>query len=201
MEPAAAATGPSAYLAAPPGEHDGQAIVAAAARASEHRDAVWRAETERIAKQAGEDLEDASAQEIVRWAAKTFGDRLCVTSSMADAVVAHLVSQVKPGVDVLFLDTGYHFAETLGTRDAVAAMYDVNVVNVTPDDERRAAGHRLRQGPVRPRPGPVLRDAQGRAADLGDARLRRLGHRGAPRRVALARATRRSSTGIRTAAR
>ena len=39
---------------------------------------------------------------------------------------------MKPGIDVLFLDTGYHFAETIGTRDAVAAVYDVNVINVTP---------------------------------------------------------------------
>jgi phosphoadenosine phosphosulfate reductase len=37
-----------------------------------------------------------------------------------------------PGIDVLFLDTGYHFAETIGTRDAVSAVYPVNVVNVTP---------------------------------------------------------------------
>jgi phosphoadenosine phosphosulfate reductase len=88
--------------------------------------------TEELALQAGRDLEDATALEIVRWAADTFGDRLAVTSSMADAVVAHLASRVKPGIDVLFLDTGYHFPETIGTRDAVAAVYDVNVINVTP---------------------------------------------------------------------
>jgi phosphoadenosine phosphosulfate reductase len=52
---------------------------------------------------------------------------------MADAVLVHLASQARPGVDVVFLDTGYHFAETLGTRDAVAAAYAVNVVNVTPE--------------------------------------------------------------------
>ena len=34
---------------------------------------------------------------------------------------------------MLFLDTGYHFAETIGTRDAVEAVYDVNMVNVTPE--------------------------------------------------------------------
>jgi phosphoadenosine phosphosulfate reductase len=44
----------------------------------------------------------------------------------------HLVSQIAPGVDVLFLDTGYHFAETLGTRDAVAATYAVNMITLTP---------------------------------------------------------------------
>jgi phosphoadenosine phosphosulfate reductase len=91
------------------------------------------AEPAELAERAGKELEEASAPEIVRWAVDIFGDRLAVTSSMADAVVAHLVSQVKPGIDVVFLDTGYHFVETIGTRDAVAAVYDVNVINVTPD--------------------------------------------------------------------
>jgi phosphoadenosine phosphosulfate reductase len=89
--------------------------------------------TEELAIRAGEDLEHASALEVVQWAVDTFGDRLCATSSMTDGVIAHLVSQVKPGMDVLFLDTGYHFAETIGTRDAVGAVYDVNVINVRPE--------------------------------------------------------------------
>ncbi|OIJ89985.1 phosphoadenylyl-sulfate reductase [Streptomyces colonosanans] len=84
------------------------------------------------AEQAGRDLEDASAPEILQWAAATFGERLCVTSSMEDAVVAHLASRALPGVDVVFLDTGYHFPETTGTRDAVEAVMDVNVITLTP---------------------------------------------------------------------
>lgn len=88
---------------------------------------------ESVARTAGQDLEDATAAEVLSWASDTFGDRLCVSSSMGDAVVIHLASQVRPGIDVLFLDTGYHFAETLGTRDAVAAVYPVNLVNITPD--------------------------------------------------------------------
>ena len=51
---------------------------------------------------------------------------------MSDAVIVHLASAVRPGIDVVFLDTGYHFPETIGTRDAVAAVYPVNLVNVTP---------------------------------------------------------------------
>jgi phosphoadenosine phosphosulfate reductase len=51
---------------------------------------------------------------------------------MSDAVLISLVAKQLPGVSVLFLDTGYHFAETIGTRDAVSAVYPVNVVNVTP---------------------------------------------------------------------
>jgi phosphoadenosine phosphosulfate reductase len=85
-----------------------------------------------LAEQAGRDLEEASALDVLRWAADTFGPRFCVTSSMEDAVVAHLASRALPGVDVVFLDTGYHFPETIGTRDAVAAVMDVNVITLTP---------------------------------------------------------------------
>jgi phosphoadenosine phosphosulfate reductase len=90
------------------------------------------AELERLATDAGGRLEHAPADEILSWAAETFGDRFCVLSSMGDAVVASLAAKAKPGVDVVFLDTGYHFAETIGMRDAVAAVYDVNVVTATP---------------------------------------------------------------------
>ena len=50
------------------------------------------------------------------------GAGLALTSSLADTVMIHLAEQVAPGIDVLFLDTGYHFVETIGTRDAVAAV-------------------------------------------------------------------------------
>ncbi|MEU1497891.1 phosphoadenylyl-sulfate reductase [Streptomyces sp. NPDC005732] len=92
-------------------------------------------ELKELAERAGRDLEDASALEILRWAADTFGGRFCVTSSMEDAVVAHLASRAFPDdsrVDVVFLDTGYHFPETIGTRDAVEAVMDVRVITLTP---------------------------------------------------------------------
>ncbi|MEU8507709.1 phosphoadenylyl-sulfate reductase [Streptomyces brevispora] len=85
-----------------------------------------------LAERAGRELEEASAPEILRWATRTFGPRFCVTSSMEDAVVAHLASRALPGVDVVFLDTGYHFPETIGTRDAVEAVMDVNLITLTP---------------------------------------------------------------------
>src|SRR5690606_15896022 len=100
-----------------------------------------------VAESAAEFLEEAPATEIIRWAAATFGDRLCLTSSMSDALLIDLVSRVKPGIDVLFVDTGYHFAETIGTRDAVQAVYPVNVVTVTPsrtvEEQDRDLGPRL----------------------------------------------------------
>jgi phosphoadenosine phosphosulfate reductase len=84
-----------------------------------------------LAIQANHELKDASALEIMRWAHESFGSGLVVTSSMADTVMVHLAEQVAPGIDVVFLDTGYHFVETIGTRDAVQAVHNVNVINVT----------------------------------------------------------------------
>ncbi|GAB3157252.1 phosphoadenylyl-sulfate reductase [Micromonospora sonneratiae] len=85
-----------------------------------------------LADEAGRELADAPAEEIVRWAAGTFGKRFCVTSSMADGVLAHLVSRVAPGVDVVFLDTGLHFPETLKVRDEVARRLPVTVRSIRP---------------------------------------------------------------------
>jgi phosphoadenosine phosphosulfate reductase len=89
-------------------------------------------ELQQIAEQAGRDLEGASAQDILRWAVDTFGDGFAIASSMGDGLLSHLAASVAPGVDILFLDTGYHFAETIGTRDAVASSYDVNVRTILP---------------------------------------------------------------------
>jgi phosphoadenosine phosphosulfate reductase len=80
----------------------------------------------------GAELELAPAEDIIEWAVATFGDRFCITSSMADAVLADLASRVAPGIDVVFLDTGYHFAETIGTADAVGATMNVNLIPITP---------------------------------------------------------------------
>jgi phosphoadenosine phosphosulfate reductase len=91
------------------------------------------AELQELLRHAGAELELAPAEVIIEWAVATFGDRFAITSSMGDAVLAHLASKVAPGLDVVFLDTGYHFVETIGTRDAVQQMFDVNVVNVTPE--------------------------------------------------------------------
>ncbi|MEV4641550.1 phosphoadenylyl-sulfate reductase [Actinoplanes sp. NPDC049548] len=91
-----------------------------------------RASLQALAAEGAALLADAPAEEIARWATSTFGDRFCVTSSMADAVVAHLFSRVAPGVDVVFLDTGLHFPETLKIRDIVARTMDVNVRSIRP---------------------------------------------------------------------
>lgn len=89
-------------------------------------------ELRELVSHVGAELELAPAEHIIEWAVATFGDRFAITSSMGDAVLAHLAARVTPGIDVVFLDTGYHFAETIGTRDAVEATLDVNLLTITP---------------------------------------------------------------------
>jgi phosphoadenosine phosphosulfate reductase len=87
-----------------------------------------------LARRAAWRLEEAPAEVIIKWAARTFGTRLALTSSMSDAVLIDLFARHAPGTDVVFLDTGYHFTETLGMRDAVAATYRgrLNIVTAEP---------------------------------------------------------------------
>ena len=105
-----------------------------AARARRGSDTEGRSteELKAIVSHVGAELELAPAEDIIEWAVATFGARFCITSSMGDAVLSHLASKVAPGLDVVFLDTGYHFAETVGTRDAVAATLPVNLLTITP---------------------------------------------------------------------
>lgn len=70
---------------------------------------------------------------ILGWAGATFGDRFAVTSSMADGLLPHLAGTAIPGVAVIFLDTGYHFVETIGTRDWVAGTMPITLLTVTPE--------------------------------------------------------------------
>ncbi|MFE0023544.1 phosphoadenylyl-sulfate reductase [Amycolatopsis sp. NPDC059021] len=83
-----------------------------------------------LAERAAKELAEATADEALRWTVETFGDDFIVASNMQDAVLIDLATKVKSDVDVLFLETGYHFAETIGTRDAVQTVYpDVRIVN------------------------------------------------------------------------
>src|ERR1700745_1907836 len=101
------------------------------------------AELRELAARGAAELEGASATELLRWTEEHFGGingprgwatcNYVVASNMQDAVLVDLASKVRPGVPVLFLDTGYHFVETIGTRDAIESVYDVRVLNITPE--------------------------------------------------------------------
>lgn len=87
-----------------------------------------------LAARGASELPDAEAAELLRWTDATFGpDGYVVASNMQDAVLIDLAAEVRPGVTVLFLDTGYHFPETIGIRDAVETTYDIRLLNVKPE--------------------------------------------------------------------
>jgi phosphoadenosine phosphosulfate reductase len=106
-----------------------------------------REELADLAARAGAKLEGRPAEAIVAWAVEEFGERFCVTSSFADAVLAHVVSRVAPGIDVVFLDTGLHFAETLRVREIVQRTLPVTVRSIRPQltvaEQDAAYGPRL----------------------------------------------------------
>ncbi len=81
-----------------------------------------------------ESLEGMSAAEIIYWAAKTFGSKLALTSSFQtqSLPLLHLVSRICPNTPVFFLDTGFHFKETIQFRDELKRKLGINIVILKP---------------------------------------------------------------------
>jgi phosphoadenosine phosphosulfate reductase len=80
------------------------------------------------------ELRGASPEAILRWTLATFPQRSALTVSFGGGglVLAHLLSQIDRSVPVLFLDTGFHFPETLTFKDAFVARYGLNLVELHP---------------------------------------------------------------------
>ncbi|MBM82364.1 MAG: phosphoadenylyl-sulfate reductase [Planctomycetaceae bacterium] len=78
-------------------------------------------------------FDERTPQELIQWAHGVFGNRLATISAMqkSGSVVCHMLSRLNLGINVLFVDTGVMFQETLDTRDRIAAEYDLNVVSLT----------------------------------------------------------------------
>jgi phosphoadenosine phosphosulfate reductase len=64
---------------------------------------------------------------VIAWAVETFHPFLCLTASMNDAVLIDLAVAVEPSIEVVFIDTGYHFPETLETLETVRRRYGLNL--------------------------------------------------------------------------
>ena len=75
------------------------------------------------------DLESATPQERVAWAAELFGDELIMTTSFGaqSAVMLHLVTSVLPDIPVVFIDTGYLFPETYRFATELTERLNLNL--------------------------------------------------------------------------
>lgn len=74
-------------------------------------------------------LEKQNPQERIRWALATFTDRIVLTSSFGaqSAVMLHMVTQERPDIPVVLVDTGYLFPETYQFIDELTESLDLNL--------------------------------------------------------------------------
>jgi phosphoadenosine phosphosulfate reductase len=95
-------------------------------------------------------FERAHPREVVRWALEESGlERVAIASAFQaeGTCVMHMASEIRPGVPILFLETGYHFAETLEFKTRLTERLDLNVVDLrgehTVESQAAAFGPRL----------------------------------------------------------
>jgi phosphoadenosine phosphosulfate reductase len=72
-------------------------------------------------------FERAAAGSVIEWAVEQFHPFMCLTASMTDAVLIDLAVRVEPSIEVVFIDTRYHFPETLETVEVVRRHYGLNL--------------------------------------------------------------------------
>lgn len=77
------------------------------------------------------EFERLPARKVIQWAVDAFAPHLCLTASMTDAVLIDLATRVDPAIEVVFIDTGYHFPETLETVEQVRRRYGLNLRMMT----------------------------------------------------------------------
>ncbi len=93
-----------------------------------------KADLDELAARSAE-FESAPASKVIAWAVERFGGDLTLACSFQDVVLVDLAVGVDPGIEVLFLDTGFHFPETLAFVEAVRSRYDLNLRVLTPGPE------------------------------------------------------------------
>jgi phosphoadenosine phosphosulfate reductase len=77
-------------------------------------------------------LEHAPPVEILRWTFSQFGDDAVMACSFEDLALLHMVHSVRPRVEIIFLDTGAQFLETLEFASRIEHEWDLNLVRTHP---------------------------------------------------------------------
>ena len=78
-------------------------------------------------------LEQEGATAAIRWTLDRFGSAVALACSFQDCVIVDLATRVDPHLEVVFLDTGFHFPETLQFVEQVRARYHLNLTVTHPD--------------------------------------------------------------------
>jgi len=84
---------------------------------------------------AASELELASPQEVLRWAVDRFYPRLLMATAFGaeGCCILHMLGEIQPNTQIINLDTGYQFKETLELRDRIKARYGINVELIQPE--------------------------------------------------------------------
>lgn len=77
------------------------------------------------------ELEAATPQDIIEWSAATIG-RLAVATSFQSSglVILHMIKRIRPDVPVLFLDTGFHFSETIQFKERIRSLWGLDIIEL-----------------------------------------------------------------------
>lgn len=94
-------------------------------------------------------LENSVPQEIIKWACQTFGDKLAVGCSLGaeDMVIMDIAVKIKPNIPFLFIDTDFHFTDTIELLEKAKAKYKANIIilksEYTPEEQEKKYGPQL----------------------------------------------------------
>lgn len=101
-------------------------------------------EKEALIKVKAVELEEATPEEVIRYAVQTFPNLTFACSFGAeDVVLVDMLQKISPSTDIFYLDTDFHFQETYDTRDRLKHRYNLEFVRVSPlmTPEEQAAEH------------------------------------------------------------
>src|ERR1039458_8002617 len=117
-------------------------------------------------------LDEADPVEIIEWTVNRFPGRGALAASFQDAALLDMAVGVDPSIEVIFLDTGFHFPETLAYVERLRSRYELNLVVTHPEvalDEFPCGSSRWCEPPTVGRE-PLLRAPQGGAPRQGASR-------------------------------
>jgi phosphoadenosine phosphosulfate reductase len=82
-------------------------------------------------------FEHETPLQVLRWTFEQFGDDVAMACSFEDLALLHMVHQLHPHTEIIFLDTGGHFPETLEFASRIEREWDLNLTRTSPSPEAK----------------------------------------------------------------
>jgi phosphoadenosine phosphosulfate reductase len=111
-----------------------------------------------------ERFERSTPLEILEWTFERFGDDVAMACSFEDVALLHMVHELRPDTEIIFLDTGGHFVETLDFAGDIETKWSLNMTRTRPGPDADAWPCATAQCCQLRKVEPLGRALQGRAA-------------------------------------